>query len=390
MSIHNAEPAILSLATGVPRYGASQEEMLRFFTRAGASSLPADKRARWGARLRHLYASSRISRRYSVLPDYLADDPQNFEFFPRNWRLDPFPSTAERMRVFKTASVDLAERVSRQALDEAGVSTKDVTHIVICTCTGFFAPGPDVELIDRLGLPSSTQRTIIGFMGCHAGFNGLRVSQQISQADPDARVLQVCVELCSLHMQRGTREAAALANCLFADGCAALIVGRGSEPSHVLGRLSSFASLVETSGADQMAWDIGDTGFEMRLASQVPDTLRRQIAPFVDSLLYRAGMTIEDVAHWGIHPGGPRILTAVAEALGLSTDAVDPSSSVLRDYGNMSSPTIFFILQRVFERAHPGPVVLLGFGPGLTVEGTVLHAVRPQTGHETLVYGKAQ
>lgn len=370
-------PAILAIATGVPEHSAAQEDITHFVTNMLEASLPPAKSARWTARVRALCANSRIKNRYSVIADYRAHDPRDFEFFPRNWQLEPFPTTAQRMELYESASVELARQVAEAALIKAKLDPTDITHLIVCTCTGFFAPGPDVALVQKLGLLPSTPRTLIGFMGCHSGFNGLRTARDIVVANPKARVLQICVELCSIHLQKESRQHATIANCLFGDGCSATIYGQPRISDDRLVRIESASSLVAPHSTQQMAWRIRDTGFEMHLSSSVPDTIGQETHPFVNSLLDRAGRRLEEVAAWAIHPGGPRILDVVAESLGLEPDSLDASHSVLRDFGNMSSPTIFFVLDRLLGEDYPedcpsGPITLLGFGPGLTIEGAVL------------------
>jgi alpha-pyrone synthase len=293
--------------------------------------------------------------------------------FPPNWQLEPFPSTARRMEIYEKASVDLAEQAARGALAEAGIDPSEVTHLVICTCTGFFAPGPDILLARRLGLRPTVARSILGFMGCYAGFNGMRSADQIVRSQPRAVVLHVCVELCTLHFQKKASPDLLIANCLFSDGCAAAVYaapGRGGKP---LALVAGNHSHVEGDSLDQMTWHIGDTGFEMRLSVQVPRTLGRQAAPFVEALLDRASLARKDVASWAVHPGGRKIVEALAAPLDLGEEDLAPSYGVLNDYGNMSSATIYFVLDRRLRDGGPaGPVVALGFGPGLTMEGAVL------------------
>ncbi len=365
-------PDLLGLATGVPAYSTDQKRMAEFMSNVLRANLSHEDAERSIARLASVYENSGIEKRYSVVADYTAE-PEDFSFFPPTWRLAPLPSTAERMRLYETSSVDLAERVGRAALERAGLGAGAVTHIVFCTCTGFFAPGPDIELLGRLGLSPSTRRTCIGFMGCHAGINGLRTGEQIVGAEPGAVVLHICLELCSLHLQTETSTNAMLSGCLFGDGCSAVVYGHASKRQTRRVSCLTSASFITPDTSEQMAWRIGDFGFEMRLTVQVPRTLKTGAREFIGNLLDRAGLRFEDVAHWCVHPGGPRILEGVGSALSLSREDLAPAYETLRDYGNMSSPTIFFVLERILQgEPEPGPVVLLSFGPGLTMEGAVL------------------
>ena len=368
---------ILGIGTALPGHSSKQLLAERFFTRVLEHSEPTRQRDRVLRLVERIYPHSGIEMRYSALPDYAADDPLDFEFYPSNWALEPFPTTAQRMKIFEKASVELAEQAARRALDQARIAPSRVTHLIVCTCTGFFAPGPDALLIHQLGLCPSVKRTLIGFMGCHAGFNGMHSADQIVRSDPDAIVLQICVELCSLHFQKRTVTDFLIANCLFADGCAAVVYG--SQPasdaaSPPLFRLGASHSYVGAGSRDQMTWHIGDTGFEMRISARVPASLRTLAPSFVRALLDRAGLERSGVGGWALHPGGSKIVEALATALQLRDTDIGPSLDVLRDHGNMSSATIFFVLERLLQTgAASGPTVALGFGPGLTMEGAVLY-----------------
>jgi predicted naringenin-chalcone synthase len=361
------------IGLAVPGFRASQVTSLRFLARVLAASAPSGQRDRTLELVERLAGTSGIDFRHSVVPDYARTDPAEFVFFPKSWDLEPFPSTARRMHAYEAASVPLAAEAAGRALAAAGTAAAEVDHIILCTCTGFFAPGPDIHLMHRLGLRRNVERTVIGFMGCHAGFNGLRVADHIVRARPEAVVLLVCVELCSLHYQKRPVPELVVANTLFADGSAAVVCGSSNRFPHAGAGVQALASAVHPGSSEQMAWRIGDTGFEMRLAPTVPSTLQREAPAFVDALLDRARLRRTDVAAWALHPGGQRILEAVAAALELGDAAVEPSFSVLRRFGNMSSGTILFVIaEHLRDGALPGPLVVLGFGPGLTIEGAVL------------------
>lgn len=364
---------ILGIGTAVPPHSASQTEVLRFMSRVLESSAASRRRDRALEILERLAGTSGIDRRYSAIPDFAGCDPTDFQFFPRGWDLEPFPTTAERMRLYERASVDLAEEAARRALEEAGVEAPAVDHLLVCTCTGFFAPGPDILLMRRLGLRDDVLRTVIGFMGCHAGLCGLRVADDVIRARPDAVVLQVSVELCSLHYQKKPDPQLVVANALFADGCGAAVYGSSSRFQNGKAGYRAAHSLVVQRSLAHMAWRIGDTGFEMRLDPGVPDHLHREAPGFVDALIDGAGVRREEVRGWAIHPGGRRIVEVMQDALELDGEDVESSLTTLKNYGNMSSGTIFFVLQDILRAGGlDGPVVALGFGPGLTFEGAVL------------------
>lgn len=321
-----------------------------------------------------IHESCGIERRYSAIEDFIHDDPEDFSFFPNTWDLNPVPTTADRMAIYEPTSVDMAEEAARNALADADIAADEVTHLVVVTCTGLFAPGPDILLTKRLGLSPTTQRTVIGFMGCYGAFNGLRTADQIVAADPEAVVLQVCVELCSLHFQTDLDPHVIIGNCLFADGAAAA-VWAGSSRAKKAGRADLIHSqcFVTDDSLDQMQWHIGDHGFSMILDVKVPDTLRAGGAQFVQSLLDNADLDHDAIAGWLVHPGGPKIVDAVRDAVDLDESQVALARSILREYGNMSSATVLFVLHRYLQQNDDlGPMAMLGFGPGLTLEGAVL------------------
>jgi predicted naringenin-chalcone synthase len=250
-----------------------------------------------------------------------------------------------------------------------------VTHLVSCSCTGFHAPGVDIALVKALGLPPTVSRTHIGFMGCHGAFNALAIARQAVEADPDATVLVVAVELCSLHFSYGFDPQQVVANALFADGAGAAIVA--DQHSEANGkprpRLAASASRLFDASDDAMTWTIGDHGFRMTLAATVPGLVEAQLRPWLEPWLDEHDLAIDAVGGWAIHPGGPRVIQAVANALDLHENATAISRAVLREAGNMSSATVLFILQRMLrDDRTQRPIVALGFGPGLVGEAMLL------------------
>jgi len=349
---------IVSLGTAVPDAAVSQAHMADFL--AEVAQAQPDARPGLDRAIRRMAGRTGIETRHSVLSDFKAPRPDDFEFFPHNWALEPFPSTRQRLEIYEARAVALAERAARRALAEAKVAPSDVSHIVLTSCTGFFAPGPDVALIDRLGLRPDTQRTLIGFMGCYAGFNGLRTAHEIVQADPGAVVLVAAVELCTIHVQRTPDLETAVSNLIFADGAGAAVVA--SQPR---GRafIRRTRSELARDTRDEMAWHIGDHGFVMHLAPTVPEHLQSNASGFARRLGAEPG------GRFAVHPGGRRVLESVSEAV---QDDLQESFEVLRDHGNMSSASIFFVLDRALRAGDDRPVAALGFGPGLTMEGLLL------------------
>lgn len=318
-----------------------------------------------------------IRARSSVL--WRAGEGQSLYESPREGRREG-PGTARRLQEATSHASDLAEAASRRGLAAAGVDAAAITHVVTASCTVLEAPGFDQALIDRLGLDRGVRRTNVGFMGCHAAINALATADAIVRADPGAVALVCCVELCSLHMHYSSRPDRLVANALFADGAAACVV-RASTIDERAPRLRTFGSRLF--GDDQgrptreaMAWSIGDHGFEMTLSPRVPRLLERSCGPWIDEVLARASLDRGGVGSWAIHPGGPRVVEAIARGLSLSDEAraqaEADSLGVLADHGNMSSATVLFILERLRSRSAPRPWVAMAFGPGLAGEAVVL------------------
>jgi predicted naringenin-chalcone synthase len=326
--------------------------------------------------LQRVFLRSGVERRGSVLVKEDGDFRAGLRgFYPtRTGDTDMGPTTAQRMIAYAREAPELAEKAAVSAIDHAGISAESITHLVTVSCTGFFAPGLDVEMIRRLGLNSDIRRTHIGFMGCHAAFNALAAARHIVNADPSALVMVVCVELSTLHFAYGFDMQKIVANALFADGAAAAIVGEARDGAGYW-RLRHCASALLPDTLEAMTWRIRDHGFEMTLAPELPAIVRTNVRGWCERWLHRADVSLPDVHGWAVHPGGPKILSAVEEALELPPDALQASREILARHGNMSSGTILFVLQQM-ARAGPSsngaPCVAMGFGPGLMLEGMLL------------------
>ena len=308
-----------------------------------------------------------IAHRYSVLePCPEADAYDTGGVF----RLGAFPDTAARMRLFDAHALPLA----LGALDDLAATegpgwAAGVSHLIVTCCTGFAAPGFDSALIDRVGLDRGVERTLIGFMGCNAAFNGLKLARHIVRSEPPARVLVVSLELCTLHLQDTQDLGKTLSFLIFADGCATALVS--AEPRGL--RLDRFASTLWRDGQELITWGIGMSGFDMHLSGEVPAAIARKLPDHAAEL---AGQRPRDeIASWAVHPGGRTILDAVEQGLELDRAALDASRAVLRDYGNMSSATILFVLQRMLAERREGPGLAFGFGPGLSVESMAFEGI---------------
>ena len=285
---------------------------------------------------------------------------------------DQGPTTAQRMEQFEQHASDLAIMASQKALSTSSISNTEITHLITISCTGFFSPGIDILLIQQCELPPSCQRTQIGFMGCHGAINGLRVMKAITDADSTAKVLMCALELCSLHQQYGTNPQHLVSNSLFSDGSAALVgTGEGGVQS-AQPVVAATASTIIPNTQAHMSWRIRDHGFEMSLSPEVPGVIERTLRPWIDHWLSDYGYGVSEIQGWGIHPGGPKILNACKKTLALPPSQLDTSRQVLSSFGNMSSPTVLFILEKFKEEKRDLPWVLLAFGPGLSVEAALI------------------
>lgn len=297
-------------------------------------------------------ARSQIAHRYSMLVPQtspLAVDAEGF------YTRGAFPSTGTRMARYAKEALPLASI----ALDRLNLvqDAARITHLIITSCTGFYAPGLDLEIIAAYGLRDDVERSLIGFMGCYAAMNALKLARHIVRSEADACVLIVNLELCSLHLQETDQLESVLSFLLFGDGCAASIVSAHAEGI----ALQAFKTSVLPDTAPLITWHIGDAGFTMHLSGQVPSILERAL-PEMKHLQREA------IKHWAVHPGGRTILDAVSTGLSLPPEALQHSRAVLHDYGNMSSATVMFVLQRMMDSGIAGSGCGLAFGPGLTAE----------------------
>ncbi len=367
MSLH-----LLGLGTAVPPGVLAQ-------TDAAESSLAfCVANERQARALRILYGRSGVDSRNTVVVEAGKGAlEQRVPFYPAaKAPEDRGPTTGERMARYEVDAPPLAEAAARRALEDAATAVDAITHLVTVSCTGFFSPGLDAALIDSLGLSRTVHRTHVGFMGCHGALNGLRVAAsqvgETREGKDHARVLLCAVELCSLHFAYGWNSEMIVANTLFADGAAAVVgapVENGETPEWSVQAQGTF--LMPKSG-DAMSWRIGDHGFRMTLSAEVPQLIRTNLGGWLEGWLREQGLAMGDVASWAVHPGGPCILEAVEDVLALEEGVLEASWEVFRSHGNMSSPTVLFVLERLRTTDAPLPCVALAFGPGMVVEAMLV------------------
>ena len=324
-------------------------------------------------RARKIYINSGIESRHSVLAEFgFEDHPDNLVFNPANHR--PSAGVAIRMILYEKYALELSVNAVNDCLSQLKLPLAKVTHVITFSCTGMYAPGLDIQLVKHLGLRLDVERICINFMGCYAGINALKTAKHIANSEPDAIVLVVGVEICTIHYRKSDDQDQVVANALFADGAAAAIVSN-DEKSAALS-LKNFYSAFDPSGNDEMVWRIGDFGFELRLSNYVPALIQQSISTLLQKLISKSGISQSQIDYYAIHPGGKKILEVCEEALQISHEQNKNSYDVLKNYGNMSSVTIFFVLQKFMSDLSPSDIgkniFSCAFGPGLTIESMML------------------
>ncbi|HEX3485033.1 MAG TPA: type III polyketide synthase [Micropepsaceae bacterium] len=351
------EAFINKIATAVPPY-----DVHRRFIDFGRSLLVNDERR--SALFDRMVERAEIEHRFSYLSPTLEADRGGMpatEFYT----LPKFPTTGARMKLFEQQAPMLAEAAIAKL--DLGEDRRRLTHILISCCTGFSAPGLDLEIMARCGLPGSMERSIIGFMGCYAAMNTLKLARHIVRSEPAARVLVLNLELCSLHLKESATLDEILSFLIFGDGCAASIVS--SEPVGLA--LDSFRAVLVPETADLITWNIGDFGFDMVLSGQVPGAIQEALRTGADEIL--AGAPVSAIDLWAVHPGGRSVLDAVERAFDLRGTALSASRNILRRFGNMSSATVMFVLQSMLRASAGTRGCAMSFGPGLIAETMLFH-----------------
>ena len=356
---------ITAIGTAVPKHVFRQSQLADFMVRAmQLDDMEAKK-------LRTIFRATGIATRASVLSDY--GKKGDFTFYSNEPDFEPFPSTRSRNEIYRKQAIELSRHAVEDTLHPS-FDKKTITHLITVSCTGLYAPGLDIDLINTLRLPITTHRTCINFMGCYAAISALKAADAFCTADPSARVLIVCTELCSLHFQKKPTDDNYLANALFADGASAVLV-EGNSNRGVRIEMSRFHTMLIQNGSSHMAWNVGDFGFEMRLSTYVPDLLEKNITEFCARLVAESNSTIASLKYLAVHPGGKKILSAVESALGVTKEMNGPAYAILKNFGNMSSPTVLFVLKSIVDQLsredHHEEIASFAFGPGLTLEGVL-------------------
>ena len=357
---------IISIGTAVPDYKHQQDEILGFMQRVYALG-EADRR-----KLKFLYRQGGIETRYSTIPDYSL--PTNeWQFFSPTENLEPFPGLEKRMQWYQQYAAALSLKAIHSCIEN--FSGQNITHRSTVSCTGMCAPGLDLELLELLQLPATTFRTSVNFMGCYAAIHSLKIADAFCKTDKNANVLIVCTELCTLHFQKEHTVDNITSSMLFSDGAAAVLVSANDEQEGL--RIDHFYSTVATKGRQDMVWELSSKGFLMTLSGYVAGLIEENFDELVTNALTAADLDKEKITHWCIHPGGKKILEAVHKSLGFTNGQLQHCYDVLKDYGNMSSPTVLFVLQNIMkslDSSKKNEIFGAAFGPGLTMETFLLSA----------------
>jgi len=366
-------PVIYAIGTAVPQYRIPQEHHYAILESAnGLSRLEQ-------LALRKIYSRSGISYRHSVLNEFAdADSPGNVLFHPSGNYENT--SVAKRMQLYEKYAAGLCTEAAEACFATVPtVRREDVTHIITFSCTGMYAPGLDIHLIEQLGLQRNVERTCINFMGCYAAINAIKSAYHIARSQPDAVILIAGVELCSLHYRKSNDINQLVANALFSDGAAAAIISAkeiakaGNEMSLLL---KDFYAEFEQSASEEMIWRIGNDGFDLRLTPEVPMVVKHNIRGLAHKLFHKTGLQQSDVHYYAIHPGGVKILEACEVALDISKEENDISYHILDNYGNMSSVTILFVLKEYLSRLSQKDInkniLACAFGPGISMESMIV------------------
>lgn len=361
--MQNKDVYIHEIATLVPENSYTQEFALDFLINLIGDS---EKKRNF---LKRVYQSTAINKRHTVISDY-GKDPKEYTFYPKNRQLLPEPSTMERNELYIKESNRLSLIAVQNLFKKLSPEIKDkITHLITVSCTGFSAPGFDFYIVKELGLSPSINRFHIGFMGCYGAFPAMKLARNICLSEKEARVLIVNVELCSLHFQQKFDPDTIVANAIFADGISAALISSDENDSKGSKlQLNSFFSRFVSDSENEMAWKIGLNGFDMKLSIYVPKIIDSNVLNIMKELFTQSGISLGQIDIWAIHPGGKAILEKLENTLNLKKDDLKISYDILWDFGNMSSSTIMFVLEKILSNNKFGNIFAVAFGPGLTIE----------------------
>lgn len=363
----DTQTRIVSIGTAVPQYEYRQADLANWMHQR----LDVDDE-RIGRILQVLYRKTKIEKRHSVLPDFRSDASYVSLFQEKLAE----SKIEDRLKIYNNEAVNLAERAIQQCLTNQ--NKNKITHLITVSCTGMSAPGIEIQLKQKLGLKANVQTHAVNFIGCYAFFPALKMANAFIKADAKANVLIAAVELCTIHFQNKASDDHLLSNSLFSDGAAACLCSNESNNKTAL-KLLNTDQLLIPKGKSDMAWNIHSDGFLMKLSSYIPQLVDEGIKNLIEQILSPNDLSRNDIDHWAIHPGGRKILEACEAELGLQNNELKASYSTLMNFGNMSAPTILFVLKNLLETEkteNRDKLFSCGFGPGLTMEAALFEVER--------------
>lgn len=354
---------ITSIATCTPEFVHTQEKLYQF---ADAVYSRDEVESR---KLKFFYRQSGIKSRYSVLEDFSLP-PLERRFFSKQTDLEPFPSLEKRMETYKTSAIKLSLKAIEECIKDK-IESSEITHLITVSCTGMSAPGLDLEIMEFMNLHPNLIRSSVNFMGCYAAIHALKIADAFCNSSSNSNVVVVCTELCTLHFQKEISQNNIMSSLLFSDGCGAMLVQNNGNNKGL--NLNHFFSEVSFKGKKDMSWELSSKGFLMTLSGYVPELIKEDFDQLVTKALKSAKKSKNDITHWCIHPGGKKILQVIEQCLLLSPKDLCHSHDILRDFGNMSSATIVFVLEKILNelkktKTEGANIFGAAFGPGLTME----------------------
>ncbi|MHA0856120.1 type III polyketide synthase [Paenibacillus sp. CMAA1364] len=361
--IHTAQPdiSIIGIGTALPNHRMEQGEVLDKLEEALQDS---PNSVRWA---RRIFKQCGVATRYTCEPNLIGQGSTS-RYLPTQG-LHDVPTTAERMEIYQRESIPLALQAAKEALTDGEVDASQITHLITVSCTGQFLPGLDVVLVKEMGLSARVQRIPLTFQGCAAGLKAIQLARTLVAGQPNAQILIVCVELCTLHFQPSSDREALFGASFFGDGASACVIGIADHNKKGKFQLGEGHSVLLPDCSEEMIWEVGDYGFDLYLSTHIPKLLGQYLGKEIELLL--EGKDLPDL--WAIHPGGRGIVDVVQQLFQLSDEQVQYSRDILHNYGNLSSATILFVLQAMRDDLQSQQVesssgVALAFGPGLTAE----------------------
>ena len=355
---------ILSIGTAVPAFKHLQKDLFEFAAPVHCTD-ELEKR-----KLRFVYRQSGIESKYSVLADFSAKEVSENIFATSDKKI---PSIEERMALYNEHAVSLSVAAIEDCIKDK-IAREDITHLLTVSCTGLSAPGLDLMVMEEMGLAKNIVRTSVNFMGCYAAIHAMKIADAFCKSSPSANVIIVCTELCTLHFQEDKSEDNVMSTLLFGDGSAAMLLS--SSTDHRGLQIQNFYSEVLEAGKSEMAWQLSSRGFLMKLSGLIPNLIQQDFLTLTENALKNSNLSVADIDQWCIHPGGRKIVDSISNSLSLAKDRFQDAYDVLKDFGNMSSPTVLFVLKRIFDKMkqqETGQNIFgAAFGPGLTMETFLL------------------